>query len=85
MSELKYIIEITDATRYVYYIGNGGSYQFQGEKYAVVVERADEAKKYKSCNIARAAYAKLFRSCCNVVGAVKIIGIDENGDCHYVE
>ena len=84
MNELKYIIEITDATRYVYYIGNGGSYQFQGEKYAVVVERADEAKKYKSYNTARAAYEKLFKSCCNVQGNMKIIGIDQEGELHFV-
>jgi hypothetical protein len=85
MNELKYVIEITDATGYRYYIGNGGSYQFQGEKYAVVVERAGEAKKYKSYSIACSAYEKLFKSCCNVQGNMKIIGIDESGDLHYVE
>ena len=85
LNELKYIVKITDATRYEYYIGNGGSYQFQGEKYAVVVERADEAKKYKSYKIARASYEKLYCSCCNLVGRVEIIGIDEKGDLHRVD
>ena len=85
MNELKYIIKITDATRYEYYVGEGGSYQFQGEKYAVVVERAGEAKKYKSFAVARNAYKKLFDSCCNLVGKFEIIGIDEKGDLHYVE
>lgn len=84
MNDLKYIIEITDATNYRYYIGNG-SYMFQSEKYAVVVEKTKEAKKYKSRNIAMASYEKLFRSCCNVVGNVKIIEINENGDWKYVE
>lgn len=85
MNELKYVVEITDATGYRYYIGNYGTYQFQGEKYAVVVENTNQAKKYKTRNIAMASYAKLFRSCCNVVGNVKIIEMNENGDWHYVE
>ena len=83
--ELKYIVKITDATGYVYYIGNGGSYQFQGEKYAVVVESANVAKRYKSYNIARSAYEKINCSCCNVIGNMEIIGIDEKGDLHFVE
>lgn len=82
-TELEYIIKITDATRYEYFIGNGGSYQFQGEKYAVVVERADEAKKYRSYRIAQNAYNKLLNSCCNVMGKVEIIGIDEKGELHF--
>lgn len=72
-----FVIHITDGTGYSYFIGNGGSYQFQGEKYAVVVESESEAKKYKSFKIAHNAYNKLNNSCCNVVGHVNIYAVKE--------
>lgn len=73
-----FVIHITDGTGYSYFIGNGGTYQFQGEKYAVVVEREDEAKKYKSFGTACNAYKKLNRSCCNVNGRVRIYPVEED-------
>lgn len=72
-----FVINIVDGTGYSYFIGNGGTYQFQGEKYAVVVEREYEAKKYKSFNIAYNAYKKLNKSCCNINGRVNIYAVEE--------
>ena len=73
-----FVIQITDGTGYTYFIGNGGTYRFQGEKYAVVVERESEAKKYTSFGKAYNAYKKLNTSCCNVNGRVKIYNVQED-------
>jgi hypothetical protein len=72
-----FIIQITDNTGYTFYIGNGGTYIHQGEKYAVVVENPKEAKKYQGFNRACNAYKKLNQSCCNVNGHCRVLPVEE--------
>ncbi len=73
----KYIVKIRDNTGYAYFIGDGGTYQFQGEKYAVIVESAREAKRYTSLTRAKNAFEKLFESCVNVRGTVEFMEVDQ--------
>lgn len=71
---MKYIIKITDNTRYAMYVGEG-TYIFQGEKYLVLVERRQDAKLYSSKSRAIKAINSYQRTCCNTSGSIEIITI----------
>lgn len=71
---MKYIIKITDNTRYTTYVGEC-TYTFQGEKYLVLVEHRQDAKLYSSKSRAIKAANSYQRTCCNTSGNVEIIEI----------
>lgn len=60
----KYVIVFHYPAGYTAFIGNG-SYIHQGEKYAVLVENYQEAKRYKTLGSAKAAVTRLVQSCTN--------------------
>lgn len=71
----KYAIRIQDGNL-TDFIGNG-SYIFQQEKYAVLADRIDEAKRYTTKERAENAYKKLLLSCCNLTGKCEIVEVEE--------
>lgn len=72
---MKYIIAIYDGIHVDYIVG--GSYVFQGEKYAALTATRKEAKRYSSYNRASAAFKKLHTSCVNTYGTCKIEEVEE--------
>lgn len=64
MYRLKFIYNDSTATQTEYY--SGGTYQFQGEKYACISGSLSNAKLFKSHKTAESAYNKLHSSCVNV-------------------
>lgn len=63
MFRLAFIYDEFTYSRREYYLG--GSYIFQGEKYACIGNRED-AKQFKSIKVAENAYKKIYMSCTNV-------------------
>ena len=60
----KYVIVFHYPAGYTTFVGNG-SYVHQSEKYAVLVENYQEAKRYKTHASAKAAVTRLVQSCTN--------------------
>lgn len=73
----KYVIVFHYAAGYTAFIGNG-SYIHQGEKYAVLVENYQEAKRYKTRGPARAAVNRLVESCSNASQDFTIEEVDQD-------
>ena len=72
---MKYIISTHGAILVGYIVGI--SCIFQNEKYAILTERKEEAKRYSSYNRASAALEKLRMSCVNIRGKCKIEEVEE--------
>ena len=72
---MKYIISIHEGTHADYIVG--GSYIFQSEKYAILTESKEEAKRYSSYGRASAALKKLCISCVNMYDTCKIEEVEE--------
>lgn len=73
----KYVIVFHYPAGYTAFIGNG-SYIHQGEKYAVLVENYQEAKRYKTRGLARAAVNRLVESCSNASQDFTIEEVDQD-------
>lgn len=73
----KYVIVFHYPARYTAFIGNG-SYIHQSEKYAVLVENYQEAKRYKTRGSARAAVNRLVESCSNASQDFTIEEVDQD-------
>lgn len=72
---MRFVVKITDR-RHTYYIGNG-SYRVNKERFAVLVSDKEQAKRYKTYQIAKNAYEKLYESCVNLEGDVDFVKVDE--------
>lgn len=72
---MRFVIKIT-YRGLVDYIGNG-SYRVNKEKCAVLTGDENQAKRYKTYNIAKRAYEALKESCVNLDGDVAFVKVDE--------
>lgn len=78
---MRFVVKITDRGL-VNYIGNG-SYRVNKERFAVLVSDEEQAKRYKTYNIAKNAYEKLTESCVNLEGDVDFVKVDETCSERY--
>lgn len=79
---MKYIIKLEFINLHIpQYIGNG-AYNVACERYIVLTERPEEAKKYTSYNKAKTAIEKMLDSYkyTNLTTEYTICGIDEQGN-----
>jgi len=74
----KFIIKFNYPGTYFAFVGNGGSYIHQGEKYVVLVEDYVQAKKYKTCGTAKAAVNKFTKTCVNSSFDYEIIEVEDD-------
>lgn len=73
---MRFVIKITDRGL-VNYVGEGGTYNVNRERYVVLTERESDAKRYKTYGIAKRAYETLRQTCVNMEGDVKFVRVDE--------
>lgn len=80
---MRFVVKITDRGL-TNYIGNG-SYRVNKERFAVLVSNEEDAKRYKTYQIAKNAYGKLSESCVNLEGDVDFVKVDETYfDRHHI-
>lgn len=74
---MKYIIRLKysgyNSAEYI----SGGSFVYQGEKYACITNVFKDAKRYSSYKVAVNARNKLFSSCTNVPSEYEILEVNE--------
>lgn len=73
---MRFVIKITDRGL-TNYIGTGGTYRVNGERFVVLTGRESEAKRYKTYLIAKRAYETLSQTCVNMEGKVDFVKVDE--------
>lgn len=74
---MKYIIKLKYPDYKTAEYVSGGSFIYQGEKYACITNVFTDAKRYSSYKRAISARDKLFASCTNVPTEYEILEVDE--------